>query len=411
MGKVGDLEAEVTRERTAGETARAQLATTEAVLAAESESRAAERIAADRDRTDAAAAVAKLKSDIGNLNERIARSEIEAAENKSAQLREEALNQSLAAELSGERERAASAAEESRRQAGEAARRFNEYKDGADRRHAEVSTRCDEARSSKDAAVKALEAAQLEAAQREKEMANLVSDLRLEAEKAGWALESAKAAAATAHDALERERDAYERKVTEQRAKKTAQKESIETLRSDKDNAEREVLTLSARLEEAKKQAESALNELATFKEGRDRDSQRVDNEVAERQEALRLRSVAETAAVSAREAEKYAREQAAAEAHTAGPWRQKTWGKDGGKKQTNRALDPVDLPTTSTSSRPKSASYSSRFQTLNPYPVRTWNLEPGSVGDGPGCRAFCFQSAAVSPPSPLRRGEGGGAA
>jgi hypothetical protein len=103
----------------------------------------------------------------------------------------------------------------------------------------------------------------------------------------------------------------HQRKSTEQRAKKTVHKESIETLRSDKDAAEREALTLSARLEEAKKQAEAALNELASFKEGRERESQRVDCEVAERQEALRLQAVAETAAAAARESEKYAREQA----------------------------------------------------------------------------------------------------
>ena len=318
QGKIGDLEAEVKREQEAGEMTRGKLSATTAALAAETEGRVAERRAADRAHEEAQATVAKLRSDIGNLNERIARSEMEAAEQKSARMKEEAANQALGAELAGERERARVAAEEAARQSAEATRRFNEYKDGADRRHVEISARCEEARANKEAAVKALEEAQLSHAATEKEMANAVSDMRLEAEKAQWALETAKAAAKTSHEALERERDAYERKVTEQRAKKTAQKESIESLRLDKDNAEREALTLHARLDEAKKQAELATQELASFKEGRDRESQRVDSEVAERQEALRLRAIAETAAVSAREAEKYAREQAAAEAHTA---------------------------------------------------------------------------------------------
>jgi hypothetical protein len=47
-----------------------------------------------------------------------------------------------------------------------------------------------------------------------------------EAEKLGWALETTKAAEASAKDALEREREAYERKVGEQRAKKSEQKVS-----------------------------------------------------------------------------------------------------------------------------------------------------------------------------------------
>ena len=47
-------------------------------------------------------------------------------------------------------------------------------------------------------------ASQLSHAAVEKEMANAVSDLRLEAEKAQWALETARANAGTAQEALER---------------------------------------------------------------------------------------------------------------------------------------------------------------------------------------------------------------
>jgi predicted nucleic acid-binding Zn-ribbon protein len=136
---------------------RAHLAATAAALAAEAEGRSAERRAADQSHAAAQAAIVQLKSEIGNLNERIARSESDAAEQNSARLKAEAANHALSAELAGERERARAGAEEAGRASAEAARRFNEYKEGADRRHVEISARCEEARASKEAAVRALE--------------------------------------------------------------------------------------------------------------------------------------------------------------------------------------------------------------------------------------------------------------
>ena len=55
------------------------------------------------------------------------------------------------------------------------------YKEDSDRRHAEVSAKYEEARTAKDQAVKALDASQSLVATNEKETANAISDLRLEA--------------------------------------------------------------------------------------------------------------------------------------------------------------------------------------------------------------------------------------
>lgn len=211
--EVTKLKADLGDERAAGEEARTKLAASAVALAAETEGRTAERNAAEKAAAAAAAAIAELKSEMGNLNERIARSEMDAAEQKSGRLRAEDHAASLANDLASERDRLRVAAEEAARQSAEASRRFNEYKEGADRRHAEVTARCEEARAGRDEATRQLEAAQLAYATLEKDTANVISDLRLEAEKAGWALETARAAANTAQTALEREREAYETKA------------------------------------------------------------------------------------------------------------------------------------------------------------------------------------------------------
>jgi hypothetical protein len=105
----------------------------------------------------------------GTLGERNARSELDAAEQKRARLKQDAAAQSLAADLA------------------EAARTFKDHKEGADRRLAEVTARGEEARGGREAAVRALDEAQMSHAAGEKEMANTISTLRLEAEKATWA--------------------------------------------------------------------------------------------------------------------------------------------------------------------------------------------------------------------------------
>jgi len=69
-GVVGNLEAELRQERSAGEEARGSLVATAAALANESEARTCDRRDAERAQIDAQSAIASLKSDIGEAPRR-----------------------------------------------------------------------------------------------------------------------------------------------------------------------------------------------------------------------------------------------------------------------------------------------------------------------------------------------------
>ena len=142
-----------------------------------------------------------------------------------------------------------------------------------------------------------------------------LAEVRLEAEKASWALESAQSARAFAEEALVREREAFERRDRDRKKRRAESKESAEESRAAREAAERESAALSARLAESEARVESLRRELETLEATRAAESKRSEEDAAERRESAKLRAVAETAAAAAKEAEKYAREQASADA------------------------------------------------------------------------------------------------
>ena len=142
-----------------------------------------------------------------------------------------------------------------------------------------------------------------------------LADVRLEAEKASWALESAQSARAFAEETLAREREDFERRERDRKKRRAESKESAEESRAARESAERESAALRARLAESEARVSSLGEKLETLEKTREAESKRSEENAAERRESAKLRAVAETAAAAAKEAEKYAREQASADA------------------------------------------------------------------------------------------------
>ena len=142
-----------------------------------------------------------------------------------------------------------------------------------------------------------------------------LADVRLEAEKASWALESAQSARAFAEETLAREREDFERRERDRKKRRAESKESAEESRAARESAERESAALRARLAESEARVSSLREKLETLEKTREAESKRSEEDAAERRESAKLRAVAETAAAAAKEAEKYAREQASADA------------------------------------------------------------------------------------------------
>ena len=142
-----------------------------------------------------------------------------------------------------------------------------------------------------------------------------LADVRLEAEKASWALESAQSARAFAEETLAREREDFERRERDRKKRRAESKESAEESRAARESAERESAALRARLAESEARVSSLREKLETLEKTREAESKRSEETAAERRESAKLRAVAETAAAAAKEAEKYAREQASADA------------------------------------------------------------------------------------------------